>query len=216
MFGKNPKRAPEKGDGSKLFIQEIFATIQGEGPRAGESAIFVRLGGCNLACKFCDTEFEDFEEKSLDDVLNEIDGLKTSEKLIVITGGEPLRQPIEKLCDTLISKGFIIQIETNGTLYRELHTEVEIVCSPKIKGQRLREDLLQRLTALKFVVSKENPKYFEVFDVGQSDYDIPIYVQPIDEFDKEKNQTNVELATQIVKENNYILSIQQHKILGLP
>ena len=57
MFGKNPIRKPENHDGNFLKIQEIFYTIQGEGIYSGYPAVFVRLGGCNLACKFCDTDF---------------------------------------------------------------------------------------------------------------------------------------------------------------
>ena len=72
MFGKNPIRPPEKGDGSILFVQEIFPTLQGEGPLAGVPAVFLRLGGCNLACSFCDTEFESFKEWKLEDIIAEV------------------------------------------------------------------------------------------------------------------------------------------------
>ncbi|CAN0594227.1 unnamed protein product, partial [Ectocarpus sp. 12 AP-2014] len=58
MFGDNPIRPPEKGDGLHLMVKQIFKTLQGEGPHVGTPSIFVRLGGCNLACDFCDTEFE--------------------------------------------------------------------------------------------------------------------------------------------------------------
>ena len=73
MFGKNPIRKAEKGDGSVLQIQEIFPTVQGEGPHTGVPSVFVRLGGCNLACSFCDTEFENFENWSVDDIVAEVE-----------------------------------------------------------------------------------------------------------------------------------------------
>ena len=52
-------------ESKQFFIQEIFLTIQGEGPMVGIPSIFIRLGGCNLACKFCDTEFESFKKNYL-------------------------------------------------------------------------------------------------------------------------------------------------------
>ena len=185
MFGNNPIRKPITGDGDVLDIVSIFPTIQGEGPRAGEPAIFIRLGGCNLACEFCDTEFEDFIKHELEDILNEVRELKNGQKLIVITGGEPFRQPIEKLCKELTTLGFTVQIETNGTLYRELSKGVEIICSPK-QNSPIRGDLLERITAFKFLISEFREEYQTVPEVGQSQTDLPIYIQPIDEYDTEK------------------------------
>ena len=72
MFGKNKILKPENHDGSSLDVQEIFATFQGEGPFVGYPSVFVRLGGCNLACDFCDTEFDSFARKSLDEILAEV------------------------------------------------------------------------------------------------------------------------------------------------
>ena len=219
MFGKNPKRKAKTGDGSELDVQEIFATIQGEGAFVGRPAIFIRLGGCNLACEFCDTEFESFTRQSLSDILSEIKALANdSYKLVVITGGEPFRQPIEKLCDELLENGFEVQIETNGTLWRDIDKRVSIICSPKnISGKYhpIREDLLKHIDAFKFLISADDEKYTQVPEVGQSEHDIPVYVQPIDEYDEGKNLANQKLAVKIAQENNYILSLQIHKVLGL-
>ncbi len=134
MRGKNPIRGPEKGDGSTLLVQHIFPTLQGEGPYAGVPAVFIRLGGCNLACAFCDTEFESFREIRLGEIVERVLSFSSDErgqeaergpfKLIVLTGGEPLRQPIGPLCAALIEAGFTVQIETNGTLWRDLPPEV--------------------------------------------------------------------------------------------
>ena len=218
MFGNNPIRPIQKGDGNELYIQEIFRTFQGEGPYVGQLAIFIRLGGCNLACSFCDTEFESFEKYKIEDVINEVTSLSDVAKLVVITGGEPFRQPIEKLCDKLLDKGYKIQIETNGTLYRNIDERVDIICSPKNTGNgyhKIREDLLERLTAIKFIISANDELYNEVFDVGQSKYNIPVYVQPMDEQDEAKNKANMDLAVKLVLEKNLILSLQTHKIAGV-
>lgn len=209
MFGKNPIRKPLKGDGSQLKVVNIFPTIQGEGPNVGQPAIFIRLGGCNLACKFCDTEFEDFKTMSLEGITSEVQQIKNTEKLIVITGGEPLRQPIEKLCEELISAGFKVQIETNGTLFRPLPEEVEIICSPKTK--HLHGDLIPRISAYKYLISKFHDDYAEI---PTPPSDAPIYIQPIDEYDTEKNAQNMELAKTTAMDNGHNLSIQMHKVIG--
>lgn len=224
MFGKNKILAPQNHSGDELDVQEIFTTLQGEGYFTGVLAVFVRLGGCNLACNFCDTEFESYQKKSISDILQEVQKCaknskqKDVGKLVVITGGEPMRQPIEKLCDELLKLNFQVQIETNGTIYRKLPDEVFIVCSPKIsnkKYHKIREDLLPKINNFKFIISANNPDYSDVGEVGQSLFNIPVYVQPMDEYDEEKNRKNYDLAVKLCLENNYILSLQTHKILGL-
>lgn len=212
MHGKNPIRKPVNDSGEFLEIVSIFPTLQGEGIYAGHPAIFIRLGGCNLACEFCDTEFENFSKHSIKEILDEVKTHHNNQKLIVITGGEPMRQPISKLCQELISKDFKVQIETNGTLYRELPEDVEIICSPKIRT-KIRNDLLSRINAFKFIISASNDDYKTVPNVGQTNQ--PVYIQPMDEYDAKKNKANMELAKNIAMESGYNLSLQLHKIIGV-
>lgn len=218
MFGNNPIRPPEKGDGSELYLQDIFPTFQGEGIYSGHPAVFIRLGGCNLACDFCDTEFESFSLWKTDDIIKKTDELKGKASLVVITGGEPLRQPISELCRQLVAKNYTVQIETNGTLFRELDEKVKIICSPKNTGSgyhRIREDLLARISAFKFIISAKNKSYQNVVEVGQSDYNIPVYVQPMDENDAKQNKENMDRTVKLALENGYIFSLQTHKIAGV-
>lgn len=224
MRGKNPIRPPISGDGQNLQLKNIFATLQGEGLHVGVPSVFVRLGGCNLTCNFCDTDFEDFVKTPLADIMAQIDKLSRNHenlrvrKLVVITGGEPLRQNIAPFCEMLLSDGFSVQIETNGTLYRELPMEVDIICSPKNTGQgymQLRDDLLRRVSALKFIISASDSGYKDVSEVGQSMYDIPVFVQPMDEYDEVKNAANTSLALDLSLERGYRLSLQTHKILKI-
>lgn len=225
MRGKNPIRPPLPGDGSRLEVKTVFPTLQGEGPFAGQPAVFVRLGGCNLACDFCDTDFEDFAPMALDDLMpividaaHDAEGILRRD-LVVITGGEPLRQNIAPLCEALLVRGFRVQIETNGTLFRPLPERVAIVCSPKNTGKGyhpLREDLLKRAQALKFLVSRHHPWYREVAEVGQTRHAIPVYVQPMDEYDDMKNHENLAYAVALAQTNGYRLSLQIHKLIGVP
>ncbi len=224
MFGKNKILKPEIHSGERLEIQEIFFTIQGEGPYAGHPSVFIRLGGCNLACDFCDTEFDSYQNLSLKEIIEKVEDLaKNSEgkivrKLIVITGGEPLRQPIEMLCEELIRLKFLIQIETNGTLFRALPPEIKIICSPKNTNGRyhaIRADLLPRVSALKFIISKTNQNYSDISEVGQSTFNIPVYLQPMDEYDEAKNRTNLEHVVKLCEKHGHLLSLQTHKIIGI-
>ncbi len=220
MFGTNPIRPPESGDGSVLQLQEIFPTLQGEGPFAGWPAVFVRLGGCNLACNFCDTEFESFVPWALPSLLREVARLalnpegKRVRNLVVITGGEPLRQNIAPFCAALIVAGFQVQIETNGTLWRELPPEVNIVCSPKpgpMGYAPLRPDLLARTNALKYIVSASDPRHGAVPETQA----VPIYVQPMDVQDTAENARNLAHAVALCESHGYRLSLQTHKLLGI-
>lgn len=147
MYGTNPIRKSETDlDGQTLAVQEIFHTIQGEGPQSGRPCTFIRLAGCNLACTFCDTEFESGINNRL--TVEQIVKMVASfpnHRLVVLTGGEPMRQNIIPLIAELLSAGVEdVQIETAGTLWLERSDPnrgtlagwindgaVELVCSPK-------------------------------------------------------------------------------------
>lgn len=224
MFGNNPIRHPEKGDGLHLMVKQIFKTLQGEGPHVGIPSIFIRLGGCNLACDFCDTEFEDFKKLSTESIIKQVKTLSFNNEnirsigLVVITGGEPFRQPINKLCEGLLEEKFAVQIETNGTIFREVPSAVDIVCSPKVvngKYLKVREDLLKRITAFKFLISAQKSEYSSVPDLGQIKHNIPVFVQAMDEIDNGLNIANKKLAVEIAINNGYRLSYQIHKELRI-
>ena len=106
-----------------LQIKEIFTSIQSEGPFAGCPAIFVRFGGCNLACSFCDTDFTtDVRAMSVAAIVGEVQRVKRHEEsaatLVVITGGEPFLQDFRDLVLELVDECLTVQIETNGTIYQ--------------------------------------------------------------------------------------------------
>ena len=218
MFGNNLKLSFEKGDGNNLKIHSIFETIQGEGPYSGHQSIFIRLSGCNLACTFCDTEFDDYKLLNITEILNKIRSYTQINPLIVITGGEPFRQNISELCNLLIENNYRIQIETNGKLYLNIPKQVELVCSPKISNSKysfIRDDVLKQTIAIKFLISANNKNYSDISEVGQTKYKIPVYVQPMDEYNDKMNLKNTNLAQKIAKKHGVILSLQIHKILNI-
>jgi organic radical activating enzyme len=222
-FGNNPILAPKKSDGLMLDVQDIFKTFQGEGIFTGLPSIFIRLGGCNLACNFCDTEFDSYQNIALAKIMLKIIKLsenmgKRTHNLAVITGGEPLRQNITPLCEQLLKHNFKVQIETNGTLFQELPQKIDIVCSPKNNYNgyyQIRPDLLPKISAFKFLISVHNKNYSFVPEVGQSQYNIPVYLQPIDNYDEAKNLENRQLTLELATKFGYCLSLQTHKFWGI-
>ncbi len=100
-----------------LKVTELFYSIQGESSYLGYPCSFVRLSGCNLRCRYCDTTYAYTEGKNyeLEEIMRFIHSHKT--KLVTITGGEPLLQEgVIPLADGLLKKGYTVLIETNGSL----------------------------------------------------------------------------------------------------
>lgn len=230
MFGLNPIRKQDLAN-DKLWVHSIFRTIQGEGPFAGTPAIFVRLAGCNLKCYWCDTEFEDGEWMSPSDVQARVDELCAGFNipLLVLTGGEPLRQNVLPLIALSVHRR--VQIETAGTLWiNGLENYVDggravIVCSPKTGKVHDMVNLWCR--DWKYIVKEE----WAGADTGLPDKSTQrqgasqgicrppagarVFVQPVDEQDAARNLKNGLFAAKIAMKNGYTLTLQLHKILGL-
>ena len=101
----------------RLHINEIFYSIQGESTHAGRPCVFVRLTGCNLRCRWCDTEYAFYQGRKL--TVAEVAAIVTGHQcnLVEITGGEPLLQEgIYPLCDALLKSQHTVMIETSGAV----------------------------------------------------------------------------------------------------
>lgn len=101
----------------KLSVSEIFYSIQGESLYAGRPCAFVRLSGCNLRCRYCDTTYayENGTEMTIADIIREIESFQCP--LVEVTGGEPLLQRrTPDLIKELIDRGHTVLLETNGTM----------------------------------------------------------------------------------------------------
>jgi 7-carboxy-7-deazaguanine synthase len=226
MLGKNPVRPQELGDGLSLWVQEVFYTLQGEGPLTGQPAVFVRLAGCNLRCFFCDTDFESSQwHPSLADLLNKIESERGRHcSLIVITGGEPFRQNIRPLVDALLQDGLTVQIETNGTLWLDLpeNDNIVIVCSPKTAF--LHPEIEHRAHAFKYVVAAGETSDVDGLPAKSTQAggvechirrprrDARVFVMPMDSGDVQKNTANTITAIQSAKNFGYSLTLQTHKL----
>lgn len=98
-------------------IHEIFESLQGEGRHTGRPCLFIRFAGCNLACPWCDTDHSPRLTLSVDDLLARVEA--SGAKSVILTGGEPLLQPLLPLVLGLRERGVWVAIETNGTIEPE-------------------------------------------------------------------------------------------------
>ncbi|MCD6450908.1 MAG: radical SAM protein [Acidobacteria bacterium] len=147
-----------------MKVNEIFASIQGESSFAGYPSVFIRLTGCNLRCSYCDTRYAYYEgeELSLASVVKRVKDYGI--RLITITGGEPLLSPeVYPLIDQFLSSGFIVLLETNGSLdIGKVDERVVIVMDIKCPGSgmadRMLWDNIEKLKEkdeVKFVLTSE-------------------------------------------------------------
>lgn len=226
-----PERAVKASD--LIDVHSIFPTIQGEGPFVGCRAIFVRLAGCNLQCPMCDTEYTKGRQGlSVPVIVAMIRDLTYPiPNLVVITGGEPLRQPIGELVLALLTVGFKVQIETNGTLFQELpfdHPRLTIVCSPKM--HYVHPKMIDRISALKYVATVESlkespdglptraldhPLHNKLLFRPPLHWPGEVYLQPVDEQDGKRNQANLEAVVRSCRKFGYRLCLQIHKLIGV-
>ncbi len=146
-----------------MKVAEIFRSLQGEGRNQGLPCTFVRLSGCNLRCRWCDTPdaLQDGTAMNIPEVVSAVRRLPG--RYVCITGGEPLLQKEElvPILHTLASAGYKIDIETNGTIgFSELHQFASICMDVKCPSSGERSDLsllamLSSNDSVKYVVADE-------------------------------------------------------------
>ncbi len=145
-----------------LSINEIYTSIQGEGLLVGTPSVFVRFQGCNIRCPWCDQPDALQFSKANTSVKEVIDFvLESNFRHVVITGGEPMaHEGLAELVRALLDIGRSVQIETNGTIWREelepFAKKIHITCSPKaVVRFSVHPKILEYAKELKFVVDRE-------------------------------------------------------------
>lgn len=222
-------------DGRSLSVHSIFHTIQGEGPFCGTPAVFIRLAGCNLQCPGCDTDYtSDRWEAGSVTLLNHVQEMQ-KDGLVVITGGEPFRQNLVPLLNTLTDAGYYVQIETNGTLdpgdypfctSPDIRTGVYVVCSPK--AGKVHPRINKVASCFKYVLAhdsilEEDGLPLRALDHTaspyvarpQKDFHRPVYLQPMDAYDSATNEANLKACIRSCMRHGYILQLQIHKIINM-
>lgn len=203
------------------YYHSIFQTIQCEGPYAGQPAVFIRMYGCNLQCPRCDTNYTSQKQKvTIRNIRQLVRNLETPNRLIVFTGGEPLRQNICPLIRQLPE--YTVQIETNGC-FDQLVEHAKVVISPKTPQICKKWD--NQDYYFKYVIDSEyvDPDGLPSISLGNErpyrPQNVPtknIYIQPEFSGDPDKMRANTEAAMTSCFEHGYTLSLQLHRFLRLP
>lgn len=205
-------------------VKEIFKTLQGKGAQAGRAAVFCRFAGCNLwsgreqdrataICQFCDTEFIGVDgtgggrfadaEMLAKSIESEWSG-PNKNRLVVLTGGEPLLQVDQPLIDELHHRGFEIAVETNGTIAAP--DGLDWICvSPKV-GAEMRQ---KSGSEIKIVYPQNNldPADFEALNFEH------FFLQPMDCSDA--RQCEERAIAYCIENPRWRLSVQTHKMVGI-
>lgn len=217
-------------------INELFETIQGEGSFTGQPSIFIRLQGCPVECSWCDTkhtwpinlddkvsanvmlaeveESQSWADMSVDEiiVLVKVQGYRA--KHIVITGGEPCMVDLTPLCLAFEALDYSCQIETSGTFEIQTSEKCWVTVSPKINmrgGFKILPSAMQRANEIKHPIATE--QHIDELKALLKEHNItqtPIFLQPI----SQKTRAT-ELAIETCIANNWRLSVQVHKYLGI-
>lgn len=196
-------------------IVEIFETLQGEGFNTGMPSIFIRFGKCNLACPWCDTNYNQFEMKSLNEIMQAVRNF--SAKNIIITGGEPTIQPdLEILLNQLKAEGYFIAIETNGLKPVPLQIDY-IATSPKRLYQKnYLKHHIPYANEVRIVVDDDVLDFCEQIEntIKAERY----YLSPCEKdgvMNMLETITQLGLLNQRPNKPKWQLSIQTHKIAGI-
>jgi organic radical activating enzyme len=196
-----------------LPVMESFYTIQGEGFHQGKAAYFIRLGGCDVGCVWCDVKDSwDADRHPKLDVENIVgEALKHPARLAVVTGGEPLMHDCSALTEYLHKAGFSTNIETSGSY--PLTGKWDWICLSPKKFKAPLPEILPLANELKVVIYNKSDfawaeKYAELVSSG-----CKLYLQP--EWEKSALVTPM-IIDYIMKNPKWEFSLQIHKYINVP
>lgn len=200
-------------DGEILPIMEQFYTIQGEGFNTGKAAYFIRIGGCDIGCHWCDVkESWDANTHPLTAIQDVIASLESyNAKSVVVTGGEPLIYNLNKLTTELKNKNIATFVETSGAY--PLTGYWDWVClSPKKNLQPIKENYL-KANELKVIIYNQHDFVWAEEQATKVAENCYLYLQP----EWSKINTLLPQIIDYVKTNpKWMISLQTHKFMNIP
>lgn len=197
----------------QLPVMEHFYTIQGEGFHQGRAAYFVRLGGCDVGCTWCDVKDSwDADKHPMTDLDELVKTIRdTPAKIVVITGGEPLMHDLQALTQLLHAAGLKAHIETSGA--HPLSGQWDWICLSPKKFKAPLPEILPHAHELKVVVFNKSDFDWAEKYAAQVSADCKCYLQP--EWDKAAAMTPL-IVEYIKAHPQWELSLQIHKYIQVP
>lgn len=198
---------------SALPVMEDFYTLQGEGFHQGKAAYFIRLGGCDVGCVWCDVkdswDAETHPKENIEDLVKKVK--QTEAGIVVITGGEPLLHDLTELTATLKAAGLQTHMETSGS--SPLSGEWDwITLSPK-KFKAPLDEVAAKANELKIIIFNKSDFDWAEHWAAQVNEDCRLYLQP----EWEKASAMTPLIIDYIKANpQWQLSLQIHKYINVP
>lgn len=198
---------------NKLPVMEVFYTIQGEGHFSGNSAYFIRLGGCDVGCVWCDVkdswDASQWPSLSVEEIVSLAKESPT--RLAVVTGGEPLMYDLSELTNQLHAAGLQTNIETSGA--HPLSGNWDWICFSPKKFMKPRKEFYESSDELKVVVYNKSDFKWAEEHAALVKPDCLLYLQP--EWDK--SDTMLPEIINYVKDNpQWKISLQTHKFMNIP
>lgn len=196
-----------------LPVMEAFYTLQGEGYHTGKAAYFIRLGGCDVGCHWCDVK-ESWDaaahaEQSVDSLLKKAAGNHTD--LLVVTGGEPFMYNLDHLCSKFKSRGWKTHVETSGCY--PLSGDWDWICFSPKKFKPPREEFYQKAHEIKVVIYHPSDFKWAQSHAERMHDTCKWYLQP----EWSKASQIMPLMVDYVKEHpRWQISLQTHKYLNIP
>jgi len=200
-----------------LPVMESFYTIQGEGFYQGRAAYFIRLGGCDVGCVWCDVkdswDASKHPVRSIEEIISEAENAcgSSREKLAVVTGGEPLLHKLDELTAKLKKAGYQTNIETSGS--SPLSGSWDWICLSPKKFKAPLPEVVPFANELKVVIfNKSDFDWAEKF-AQEVKNNCKLYLQP--EWDRAEQVTP--MIINYIKQNpKWELSLQLHKYINVP
>ena len=196
-----------------LPVMEAFYTLQGEGLHQGRAAYFIRLGGCDVGCVWCDVkdswDANRHPQKQVEDIVQE--AAKNAARIAVITGGEPLMHNLDFLTKTLQQQGFATHIETSGA--HPLSGSWDWICLSPKKFKKPLEAILPLANELKVVIFNQSDFQWAEEYAAKVSPACKLYLQP--EWDKAEKMVPI-IIDYILQHPQWELSLQIHKYIHVP
>tara|TARA_R110002072_G_scaffold9348_26_gene45639 strand:- start:368 stop:991 length:624 start_codon:yes stop_codon:yes gene_type:complete len=200
-------------NGLELPIMESFYTLQGEGFHSGRAAVFIRLGGCDVGCHWCDVKESWDASKHPKWSINKIvdEAQQYPARFAVITGGEPVMYQLQPLSDQLIEKNFELAIETSGAY--PLSGKWHWICLSPKKNKAPLPEYYDKANELKVIIYNKSDFKWAEEHAAKVNSECKLYLQV--EWSKREEMTP--LLIEYVKQHpKWQISIQSHKYLNIP